>query len=317
MSCNTPNSNPTNLSGLQLFYSNSSCGTNTNNCGTPTSQVVYGGPNLPCTNIETGTTLDDVLSIIDTKLCAVVGDYTLYNKACLDDVTPITTEQEFVETISTKVCTIESDLATFTGTTFVDYQTTVTNSLNDITNPELTSCSFVGVLTTDTLEQVINKITTSLCNINTNHLTLTGVNWSQCFTVSTPPTTIPQAFDLLIDQICSVKDDVGAGGALPTFNNTGSCLPTPGAADSLTDTVNKIKTRLCQTGTFDINALTWTCTTKPSTTTTDLQAAFQAVLNKLDSLSQVVPNFSGDFVVTNVDTAQPCLGKHVAFAVSN
>lgn len=319
MSCNTPNSNPTNISGLQLFYSKSSCNTQQNFCGTPSSSIVYTGVPLPCTTINTGDTLDDILSVFDTKLCAASANYAGYNTGCLDDDGAITTEQQFVEKASAFMCTLRTDLDAFLDTTFPTYQTSVTNSLNAITNPALTSCAFIGITNTDTLNQVIGKINTAICGINTTHLSLSSVNWSQCFTVSTAPTTIPQAFDLLIDQICSLKADIdfAGGGVLPTFNNSGSCLATPGVADSLVDTVNKIKTRLCQTPTFDINALTWNCVTKPNSNTTDLQSAFQSILNKLDTISQNLPTFNGDFVVTNVDNANTCLGKSVALAVSS
>lgn len=275
--------------------------------------VIYGGPNLPCSGILTGDNFETVLSKIDQAVCASVGNYSTYNKFCLDDNSPITTEQEFVETISEFVCSLRTEFDTFVNTTFPSYQSSVSSLINGLTNPNIT-CISASVVSTDTLSQVLTKYCTKFGAID-SALSLSGVNWSQCFSVPTPPTTIAAAFDLIIDQICSIQSS-GSGATLPTFNNVGSCLPAPlTSADSLVDTVNKIKTRLCQTPTFDINALTWTCTTKPSNNATDLQAAFQSILSKLDSISQNLPTFDlSDFNVANVDNGNLCLGKLISLA---
>lgn len=315
MPCNSSNSNPTNISGIQLFYQTANqCSTATNSCTTDIRTMSYNGPVLPCSNIATGTNMEDVLIAFDTKLCAVTGNYATYNKACLDDGGAITTEQQFVEQISSFVCNLRSDYDTFVGVTFEAYKTSVTANFSAINNPNLTSCVAVGIVPTDSLTQVLNKLHTAICDIHSTHLSFSSVNWSQCFT-SSVPSSLPEALDILIDQICLVKTEVaGAGGALPTFNNTSSCLETPTATDSLVDTVTKIRTRLCQTPTFDINNLTWACVTKPSNTATDLQGAFQAILNKLSTISQNLPVFSSDFQVAPVNASDPCLGKSISLS---
>jgi hypothetical protein len=292
------------------------CGNGVTSCvsnsgGTDTSCIVYSGPQLNCSGILSGMNLSQILGQIDSQLCNSIGNISSFNTACL---APISTLQQFIETISPYVCNTQSQVTTFIGTTFPAYQTTVTNALNAITNPALTLCN--GVTPADSLNTVLTKLANSICTINTS-LSLPGVNWSSCFTVSPSPTNITDGFNTVLNQICQLNTLVTtmSGNVLPTFNTTGSCLPSPSTTDTLVSTVNKLITRTCQAPTFDINALTWTCTTKPSTTTTDLQNAFQAVLNKIDSISQTLPvAFSGDFVITNVSNTNLCLGKQVALA---
>src|ERR1041385_932057 len=189
---------------------------------------------------------------MDPLLCAATGDYSTYNTYCL---APINTQQEFVESISNFVCTLRDDLNTFTETTFPAYQATVTAALAAITSPVIT-CSSTSVTNTDTLVQVLTKYCTKFGAIDTA-LSLSTVTWNSCYTVSPTPTTIAAGFNVLIGQICTLKTAVEAAAVLPIFNNTGTCLPSPGASDTLTSTINKIITRLCQTGTLDLSTLTW------------------------------------------------------------
>lgn len=277
-----------------------------------TNSIVYDGPNLPCTLVQTGESLNTVLSKFDNLICSATGDYSTYNKFCLDDLLPITTEKQFVETISEFVCTLKTNFDLFVGTTFPAYQTAVDVRFDAIEVPGLT-CASAGVVPTDTLNQLLGKYCNKFSSIDTK-LDISSVNWAQCFSVPITPASISQGFDLLIDQICQVEASSGA--VLPTFNNIGSCLPgTLTANDTLVDTVNKIKTKVCTQPTFDINALTWTCVTKPSVNTTDLQSAFQTVLTELAAIKQNYPTFSpSDFAVANVDNGNPCLGKLITIS---
>lgn len=290
----------------------SDCGTN---CSTDMRCIVWSGPNLPCSGVTTGMTLEELLTAFDTALCAATGDFSTYNVDCLDDVEAITTEQEFVEAISAYVCTLRTDLDTFINTTFATYQTTVDNRFDLIENPSIT-CASAGITSADSLSTIYTKYCAKFTEID-QKISIAGVGWDLCFTVDPLPTSIAQGFQVVLSQICSLKSVIDGGSfTLPVFNNVGSCLPSPlTTADSLVDTVNKIKTRLCQTPTFDINTLTWGCTTKPSSTTTDLQAAFQAILDKVNDYVQNKLTFSGDFVISQTNVGDPCEGKTVALAI--
>lgn len=294
---------------LQYKY-NSTC--NTSGCCTPLTDskcVSYQGANLACSGINTNDTIETAIQKIDTLVCQSSGDYSTYNTHCL---TGITTQAGFVDDVTAYICTVNTTLNTFLNSTFPAYQTTVTTDIANSILPSIT-CSTASVTSADNTATVLNKYCTQFGVINTA-LDISSVVWNNCFTVGSTPTTIAQGFSLLANQICQVKTS-GGSAVLPTFNNTGSCLSTTGSADSLVDTVNALRVRTCASPTFDINALNWVCITKPSTTTTNLQAAFQSVLSKVDSLSQGrLATFSSDFIVTNVDNSNLCLGKNIALA---
>lgn len=276
-------------------------------CPNPISAkcVYYNGPALPCSGITTGEDLETALQNIEEQICSVIGDYSTYNTYCL---APINTQQEFVEAISQGYCSLKDDFDFFVNTTFVNYQTSVTNQFNAIINPAIT-CATAGVTNVDTLTTVLNKYCTKMTSLTT-YVDISGVTWD-CL-VPGPITKLEDGFNALVSAICSLSS---AGTVLPTFNNIGSCLPSPGAADSLVDTIDKIKTRLCQTPTFDINALTWGCTPKPSTTTTNLQAAFQSVLDGVNDYKQNKLSFSPDFTLTPTNPLDPCAGQTLNLTV--
>lgn len=281
-----------------------------NPCFLDSKCVVYNGPDLTCSGINTNDNLETILQKIDPLLCSASGDYSSYNTFCL---APITTQKEFVESISDFVCTLRSDFDTFTGTTYPTYQVAVNARFVALEVPGIT-CASAGVTNTDTLQTVLTKYCSTFANIF-NQLDISGANWNSCYVVSPLPTTPTEGFNTLIQQICLLKSEVGSGGALPTFNNVGSCLPAPlTTTDTLVDTVNKIKTRLCQTGTLDTTTLTWGCVTAP-TGAQNLQDGLQNILTQIQTMSQALPfQFSNDFTITNVDNGNLCLGKHVALA---
>lgn len=306
--CTNCNQTNTTITG----YIPANC-TDGSSCDIDASCVAYTGPALSCAGIDTYDRLDQILQKIDPLLCASVGDYSGYNTYCL---APVTTQQQFVEKISEYVCSFRTSYNTFVNTTFVNYQSSVSASLNQIINPNII-CASAGVVSTDPLVQVLQKYCSKFSTIDTA-LSLTGVNWTSCFSVGFVPSTLVQGFNVVIGQICQLKSYIdtitGGGSGLPTFNNVGSCLDSPTTTDSLVDTVNKIKTKLCQTGAISLATITWGCVS-PSTGS-NLQGALQNIASKITSISQALPvQFGADFVVTNVDNANLCLGKKIELAV--
>lgn len=274
--------------------------------------VFYTGPALNCSGIATNDGLDTILQKMDPLLCAVTGDYSTYNTFCL---APITTQKQFVETISEFVCTLRDDFDTFEGTTYATFASTTNSRLTALEVPGIT-CSSAGVINTDTLQQVLTKYCTKLGQIDTA-INPSGANWSQCYVVSPAPTTITAGFNTLISQICILKGIVDANiGTPPTFNNVGSCLAGPvTAADSLVDTINKIKARLCQTGIINTASLTFGCVSNSVADARDLQGTLQNILTKVTQIAQTLPTaFSNDFIVTDTDSGNPCLGKTINLA---
>lgn len=284
--------------------------TSTNSCALDAGCVIYTGPALECSGIATNDDLNTILEKIDPLLCAATGDYSSYNTFCL---APISTQQQFVESISEFVCDLRDEYDTFVGTTFPAYQATIDGRLDAVEVPGIT-CVSAGVTSGMTLVQVLNAYCTKFGSIDTA-MNVSTADWNSCYTVNPVPTTVIGGFNTLIAQICLLKSQVDAGAVLPTFNNVGSCLPAPLTAnDTLADTVNKIKTRLCQTGTIDTTTLSWGCVTPPSGTQ-NLQDTLQNILTRVTAISQALPTaWSGDFDVTNVDNGNLCLGKNVALA---
>ena len=278
-------------------------------CNSDASGVVYNGPKLTCSNISPGTTLDVILQTIDPLLCAAYGNYSSYNTYCL---APITTQQQFVESISSYVCNTQSQLTTFTTNTFPNYQSVVSSQLLTITNPGI-GCSATSASSSISLNGLLANYCTAFSNIDAA-LSLSGVNWSSCYTVSPAPTTIAQGFSTVLAQICLLKA-AGSSTSLPVFNNTGACFSGGTTSDSLVTTINLMKAQICATGTLNTTAISWGCVTTPIGAQ-NLQDSIQNIVTQLSNITKTTPlAWSSDFTITNVDNTNPCLGKHVALAV--
>jgi len=252
--------------------------------------VNYTSTAFNCISNES-TSLEDILKSIDSLVCEAAGGtpWSTFDYACLEG---ITTAQSFAEVISAYVC----DLSETITNNYEELLTLIDNSTSTgigVFVPNVSGCSYTGVLNTDTLVQVLGKFNTKFCDLN-SRLDISSVDWDQCFTVLTPPTTLPGAFDLLIDQICQVKADIPTGYTPPTFDNTLTCLPTPGATDSLTSTISKIIAKLCSLPTLDIGDLDpFLCTGIGSTLTEVIENIRTRVTeNTWRSIEEVGPGLS-------------------------
>lgn len=309
------NCDPSQPLSTYIFPYNSPC-TNCDNgeCPggiAPTDCIYYPGPALTCIGSLTNDRLSSILQKIDAKLCSISPDsYSTYNTYCL---APTNTEKEFVEKISQQFCTLRADFNTFTTSTYPAAIASLQASITALDTPNLTSCSQIGFAPNDTIKGSLSKLATAVCNIYNGELSVAGVNWAQCSVVPTPPTTIVGGFNFVVAQLCNLSTQIGNSGVLPTFDNTGTCLSSPTATDSLSATVIKIRSRLCGTPLFDANSLSWNCITNPATGPTDLQSSFQAILSKIDALSQNAPAFDpSSFTVTPTNPLQPCAGQTVS-----
>lgn len=307
MACNDciPQVNVTYTNPYQNTQQTNCSGTST--CSSNASDITYNGANLTCTGINTNDKLDAALQKIDEKVCSVLGDYSTYNTNCIEN---ITTEKEFVEAISLAYCTLQTDYDTFIGTTYVADKTTLTTLINTNNVPNITSaCTTIfNPTSTDTVKQVLQKISASLCAVYSTALDLSGVTWDNCYTISSTPNTVAEGFQVVLDQICTLNS--ASSGVLPTFDNTSTCLTGGTSTDSLVTTIGLIKTQLCSLPTFAVDTLAWSCVTEPATK--DLQNSFQAVLSAIDDLSAKIPVFSSDFTTS----ANGCSGTNVSLGTS-
>jgi hypothetical protein len=308
--------NPYAVYNVQYVYKNecTDCGNSGCEQTLRAGCVFYTSANLLNSGVVTNDSLEVALQKIDTQLAAVTGNYAGYNMQCLAAPGTVTTEAQFVSLISGYVCNLRNEFNTFTGNTFTAYQTSVDTRFLALEKPGVVHAA-TGLLATDTLAQSLSKLALAH-DAQEAKLSLAGVNWSQCFAVGSVPTTIAEGFSLLADQICQIKGGSGSI-TLPVFNNVGSVLATPGAADTLEATVIKLRDRVNLVPTFNINTLAWNAITKPSSTQIDLQSAFQAVLARIDTLAANMPVFDGgDFSLTPADGSNPYAGKNVALSQS-
>ena len=284
-----------------------------NGC-TPTDAkcIVYNGAALVCSGIETGDTLETALQKLDEQVCSAIGDYSTYQFNCLEAwcECTITTEAQFVDQITAYTCETRSNLDAFIGTTFPTYQSAINARFVALEVPGIT-CATASVTSTSTLVQILNAYCTQITNIKAAIL-VSSVDWDQCFTVLSPPTTVIGGFDLLVDQICAVKAIAEAAAVLPVFNNTAyTCLADPTSSDTLVETITMMLDVLCTAAIFDPANIDWGCTgAEPA----DLEAGIQQIVTSLDGLLQNNATYSEDFVVTAIDPEDPCAGINVALA---
>lgn len=293
----------------QTFFNNQCFDCQDNGCGSNIQNsrcVIYSGPNLSCSGIQTNDSLEYALQKIDTQICSVIGDYSTYQYHCLDDWfgQAITQESQFVSAISEFACEIRGDLNFFIDTTFGDFQSLVDQRFSNIETPGVI-CTSAGVASGDDFKTVLEKYCDKFDQID-EAISVASVVWNACFTVVTPPTTVAEGFIVLANQICQLKNTVLG---LPTFNNTGTCLSAPTSSDTLEETIQKITTRLCQTPTFNRNDLSWGCVPEPTfSSDQDITSAVQAIIDEVSGLMPAFPSFTGDFTITPNDADDPCQG---------
>jgi hypothetical protein len=315
MSCNNCNSNtPT-----YFTYSFPGCPTTPGSCSTnqvDAQNVLYTGPNLLNIVTYSNTDLQTILSNIDATIGALGGtNWADFNYYCLSDIETINSAQTFAETISQYVCDLSTDFSVFASTTYTSGITNLQNQIDAINNPGFISCTSLGIVNSDTLNQAITKVINALCTVDAS-IDPSSANWNQCYTVISAPTNITDAFNIVLDQICDLKSQVSTITVLPTFNNVGSCLAAPvTTTDSLYDTVVKIRDLACTSPTFDIDDVTYTsCITNPNPGGgADLYSVFNTILSYLNTTYQqrIVAFDTTQFTTSYYTPGDPCSGIYL------
>lgn len=158
--------------------------------------------------------LSQILKLMDTAICTISGsgDYSGYDVGCLS---PVTTQQSWVEKISGQFCTLQ--------TTVSNNYTTLLNMILAITDPNIgtsTNLSLSSICTeisgmayvngTTTLNQHLDKIRTALCstyNLLQTRTDLSGNTWNTCI-ASTDKVNV--AIQRLVDLICVQQSQIAA-----------------------------------------------------------------------------------------------------------
>lgn len=309
--CN--DSNPISLTGS--FFPGSPCVDNTDCTGVSISSacVYYNGPNLSCSGILTLDSIETALQKIDEQICAIIGDYSTYTMNCLPDwwEASITTEAVFVDAITSFACNIYQTVNNFIDVIYAADLSATNAAIAALQVPGIT-CTSASVISSDTLNQILTKYCTKFGEID-DALDISGVDWNNCFTVVSPPTTIEGGFQLQADQICLLYDMINDGSALPTFNNYVNCLAGT-SSDSLVTTIGLITTKLCAAPVFDNDDLTSTCISIPASST-DLTTLIQNIIDAVDASTQNYVTFdASDFDIVATDPMDPCAGITVSLA---
>lgn len=311
MSCSSCGNN----TPITYYYNGTPCTTNTNQSnGIDSINVMYTGQILGAINVNPNTNLQEILSSINASIAGISGiDWGSFNYSCIPG--PITNAQQFAEGISSFVCSSNSQFEDFVNTTFPQSLQSITDDIDALNSPNITSCSFIGIGPTDDLNTIVDKLQIAVCTLYTDS-NPSSANWNACFSTPVLPTNITEGFNVLLSQICSIKTDVSGLEPLPTFDNTNTCLPSPTTTDSLVKTVTGIRNILCSQPTFNIDDLVWTnCIPNPNIGGgADLISALQAIITPLSSTFQnrVVTWDNSFFDVSLSDPSSPCSGFNVS-----
>lgn len=168
--------------------------------------IIYDGEELFCLGVVNGDTYKDILVKIDAVLCGVAPniDYSGYNTYCL---APITTQQQFVETISQFVCVLREDLDDLTED-FDTFKNVTESRLEDLELPEVTGCSTFPISLGITQGELFQEIIDKDCEQDA-FMSLSSVNWSNCITVPVTPLNIGEGFTEILRQLCIIQSTSG------------------------------------------------------------------------------------------------------------
>lgn len=116
---------------------------------------------LPCIGVQAGTNLKTILEKIDVALCALVPfNFSSYNLGCLNSPTTISTFKEFAEKVATDVCTTKTNVTTLTNSVNI-----LSATIASINVPVITDSCSIGILATDTIKQILQKLVTKICSL--------------------------------------------------------------------------------------------------------------------------------------------------------
>ena len=256
------------------------------------SLVVYNSVPLSTINVTPGMDLQTALWNINTAVgTSISTNYALFNYGPYYGYTlktplgaTITDITGFVEGTASGIGKVSSDLATFTGTTFPSYQSSINSAILTLQIPGITYSNSAGNLTisisnTDSINTVLTKLATGLGDTG-NLLGTPGNAWSLIL-ITPDPTNIHDAFNDLINYNITQNSAIAAKEpSIGTFDNSANCLFSIGgtSTDNAGDTITLLTTYVCALEKFDSSVVTTTCLTPK----TNLQDWFQQLVDIAD-----------------------------------
>lgn len=267
------------------------------------SYIIYTGTNTTNVPITANQNLETILQHIDTAIGTSnsAPNYTSFNLHCLRPTYTITNTQQFAESITDFLCTFSANYTTFSGTTYPAAISTITTAINGLQDPALTYSPF-SITNTDGIQTVYSKMFTGFTAISTSIDPYTA-NWS---TLSiTPSHSVVTTWNNVISYVSGLATTVaGKQAALGTFDNSSNCLA-GGATDSISTTVNLLRSYICTLTGYSSGSITWGCVSSSDTLT-------GALNNIISTLSSVATNYLSNVGTGLIRTTAGACGGYVA-----
>ena len=134
-----------------------------------TKCVIYDGDDIPCLNITKNENLNQILQHLKDIICSLEGSgYATFDFSCFASE-GITTEQEFVEFISSLLCSILGTQTPNTVTSLSDLYSLIqslTTTINTIKNQTLIACfqTLSGLTSPQNISDLLTAIQIILCD---------------------------------------------------------------------------------------------------------------------------------------------------------
>ncbi|WP_177189276.1 hypothetical protein [Chitinophaga sp. YR573] len=249
---------------------------------------------------------------IDQKICEITGSSDPFNNYSLLCLEPVSSQKVFAEKTAAMLCQLRSTVVNFTTNIFPAEITAIRNDITTLNKAGFNyECPVLNIAQADSIAETLFKLANAICNVYSSQLDLSSVDWNNCSSAEPVPQTIQEGFNFLLDQICALTT---GGQTLPTFDNTGTCLTAGTALDSLSDTITKIRARLCSLPTFSVSALTSSCINFSGVTS--LEGTLSKIFEAIDLLTKnTIRQVDTDmFNISDADGTQPCLGKKISLS---
>lgn len=280
------------------------------------SCIFYTGAKLTCSDIDPNTDLQTLLQAFDTKLCTSNStDFSLYDLACLDEDIVITTEQQWVEAVSERLCEAEAAIESLSDTT--EDISTLETQVESIVQPQLTLPPITNTSSSSSLNQLLVGLGNAINTVNNNQ-SISTVDWDAVYTSSATPSTIAEGFIETLTQLGLLKDEATAALALPTFNTTSYCLATSGASVPLITVVQELMLKDCSNVTYSPSLVSWGCISVlgESPSTPSLTDSMRSLAGGVNTLFNERKTFDTNFF-SSTPNVGGCSGNNISLRLEN